>query len=128
VDVVISNCVINLSADKARVLREVFRVLKPGGRVAVSDIVVRGEIPVEVRRNMELWAGCVAGALEESEYRANLAAAGFEAIDVEPTRIFNVDDSREFLTGSGLDFDAIRATIENKFMSAFIRARKPLAP
>ena len=128
VDVVISNCVINLSADKVRVLREVFRVLKPGGRVAVSDIVVRGEVPPEIRRNIELWAGCVAGALEESEYRGNLAGAGFEAIDVEPTRIYNVDDSREFLAGAGLDFDALRSAIEGRFMSALIRARKPLDP
>jgi arsenite methyltransferase len=125
VDVVISNCVINLSADKDKVLREVFRVLKPGGRFAVSDVVRRGEVPEEIRRNMELWAGCVAGALEETDYIAKLTAAGFENPSVEPTRIYDVADSREFLTSAGLDYDTIRAQVEGKFMSAFIRARKP---
>ena len=125
VDVVISNCVINLSADKDSVLREAFRVLRPGGRLAVSDIVVRGEVPPEIRRNIELWAGCVAGALEENEYRGKLAAAGFVGIEVEPTRVYDVEASREFLEGSGLDFETMRAEIEGKFMSAFVRARKP---
>jgi len=124
-DVVISNCVINLSADKDRVLREAFRVLKPGGRFAVSDVVVRGEVPPEIRRNVELWAGCMAGALEESEYRQKLAAAGFEAIDVEPTRVYRAEDAREFLTAEGIDVDAIAPQIEGKFISAFVRARKP---
>ena len=125
VDVVISNCVINLSADKDRVLREAFRVLKPGGRFAVSDVVVRGEVPPEIRRNMELWAGCVAGALEESEYRAKLAAAGFEATDIEVTRVYQLDDARQFLARAGLDIEAIAPQIEGKFVSAFIRAKKP---
>lgn len=125
VDVVISNCVINLSADKAAVLREVFRVLKPGGRFAVSDIVVRGEVPADIRRNVELWAGCVAGALHESEYQTLLAAAGFEAIGIEPTRIYGVDDARQFLAGKGLDMDSLASNIDGKFMSAFVRARKP---
>ncbi len=126
VDVIISNCVINLSADKDAVLAEAFRVLKPGGRVAVSDVVVRGEVPTALRKSVELWIGCVAGALEESEYRGKLAKAGFEMIDVEPTRIYRAEDARKFLTGAGLDVDAIAPTIEGKFMSAFIRARKPL--
>jgi arsenite methyltransferase len=125
VDVIISNCVINLSADKDRVLAESFRVLKPGGRFAVSDVVVRGEVPSDIRRNVELWIGCVAGALEEREYRSKLAAAGFEAIEVEPTRIYKVKDAREFLAGSGIDADAIAPKVDGKFMSAFIRARKP---
>ncbi len=125
VDVIISNCVINLSADKDRVLAEAFRVLKPGGRFAVSDVVVRGEVPAEVRRNLELWAGCVAGALEESEYRAKLAQAGFSEIDVEPTRIYNLEEARGFLAGSGIDLDAIAPLVDGKFMSAFVRARKP---
>ncbi|MGC1769886.1 MAG: arsenite methyltransferase, partial [Candidatus Acidiferrales bacterium] len=107
VDVVISNCVINLSADKDRVLRETFRVLRPGGRFAVSDVVVRGEVPADVRRNVELWVGCVAGAMEESEYRTKLAAAGFEEIEVEPTRVYSVEDARQFLTTQGIDVDAI---------------------
>jgi SAM-dependent methyltransferase len=127
VDVIISNCVINLSADKDCVLREAFRVLKPGGRFAVSDIVVRGEVPAEVRRNIELWAGCVAGAMEETEYRTKLAAAGFEAVDIEPTRIYSIEDARQFLNGHGIDVDAIAPLVEGKFMSAFIRARKPAA-
>jgi arsenite methyltransferase len=125
VDVIISNCVINLSADKDRVLREAFRVLKPGGRFAVSDVVVRGEVPAEVRRNMELWAGCIAGALEDSQYANKLAAAGFEAIDIEPTRVYDIDDARQFLTGQGVDVETVAPQVEGKFMSAFIRARKP---
>ncbi len=125
VDVVISNCVINLSADKDRVLAEAFRVLKPGGRFAVSDVVVRGEVPAEIRRSVELWAGCVAGAMEETEYRAKLARAGFEAVEVEPTRIYRVEDARDFLTAAGLDADAVAARVDGKFMSAFVRAVKP---
>ena len=125
VDVVISNCVINLSADKDRVLAEAFRVLKPGGRLAVSDVVVRGEVPAEIRRSVELWIGCVAGALEEREYRDKLAAAGFEGIGLEPTRVYRVDEARDFLTGAGLDVDAIAPLVADKFMSAFVRARKP---
>ncbi len=126
VDVVISNCVINLSADKSAVLREVFRVLRPGGRFAVSDIVVRGEIPADIRRNVELWAGCVAGALHENEYRTLLAAAGFEAIGIEPTRIYRAEDARQFLAGKGLKVDSLASNIDGKFMSAFVRAKKPL--
>ncbi len=125
VDVIISNCVINLSADKDRVLREAFRVLKPGGRFAVSDVVTRGEIPEEIRKNILLWVGCVAGALEEEEYRAKLAAAGFESIGIEPTRIFRSQDALSFLEGQGLNLDEIRPLMEGKFMSAFVRARKP---
>jgi arsenite methyltransferase len=125
VDVVISNCVINLSADKGRVLREAFRVLKPGGRFAVSDVVVRGEVPAEVRRSVELWVGCLAGALEESEYVRLLGAAGFEQIGVEPTRIYNLEEEREFLTAEGIDVDAVAPQVDGKFMSAFVRARKP---
>ncbi len=125
VDVIISNCVINLSADKGRVLREAFRVLKPGGRFAVSDVVVRGEAPPEVRRNMALWVGCVAGALEEMEYRDLLADAGFRRVDVEPTRIYEAKDAEAFLAGSGLDAETFSAQIDGKFMSAFIRATKP---
>jgi arsenite methyltransferase len=127
VDVVISNCVINLSADKDRVLREAFRVLKPGGRFAVSDIVTRGEMPPEIRKNALLWAGCVAGALEENEYREKLAAAGFGDIRIEPTRIYRVEDARAFLAEQGIDADAIAAQADGKFMSAFIRAAKPLS-
>src|ERR1039458_3120223 len=127
VDVIISNCVINLSADKDRVLREAFRVLRPGGRLAVSDVVVRGEVPSEIRRSVELWIGCVAGALEESDYRAKLSKACFENIEVEPTRVYKVDDARQFLTGHGIDVDAIAPEVDGKFMSAFIRARKPSA-
>jgi SAM-dependent methyltransferase len=125
VDVIISNCVINLSADKARVLREAFRVLKPGGRFAVSDVVVRGDAPPEVRRNMELWIGCVAGALEEIEYRDLLADAGFRRVEIEPTRIYKAEDAAAFLTGSGLDPAAFAEQIDGKFMSAFVRAVKP---
>jgi ubiquinone/menaquinone biosynthesis C-methylase UbiE len=125
VDVIISNCVINLSADKDRVLAEAFRVLKPGGRLAVSDVVVRGAVPPAIRRSVELWIGCVAGALEEREYREKLAEAGFEAIDVEPTRVYKVEDAREFLAGSGIDAAAIAPEVDGRFMSAFVRARKP---
>jgi arsenite methyltransferase len=125
VDVVISNCVINLSADKLQVLREAFRVLKPGGRFAVSDVVVRGEVPAEIRRKVELWAGCLAGAMEEFEYRGKLSAAGFEAIEIEPTRIYKADDARQFIAQAGLDFDSVAALVDGKFMSAFVRATKP---
>ena len=125
VDVVISNCVINLSADKDRVLREAFRVLKPGGRFAVSDVVTRGEIAPEVRQSVLAWVGCIAGALGENEYRDKLSAAGFEQIEIEPTRIYRIDDAREFLSSSGIDVDAIAAQVDEKFMSAFVRAVKP---
>ena len=125
VDVIISNCVINLSADKDKVLREAFRVLKPGGRFAVSDVVTRGAIPEAVRRNMLLWVGCIAGALDENDYRMRLAASGFEAIGIEPTRIYNVEDAREFLTSQSVDVDAIAPEVGDKFMSAFVRAKKP---
>jgi arsenite methyltransferase len=125
VDVIISNCVINLSGDKDRVLREAFRVLKPGGRFAVSDVVVRGEVPAQIRRNVELWAGCVAGALEEQEYKGKLGAAGFAAIDIEPTRVYTLEDARQFLNEQGMDVDAIAPQVEGKFISAFIRAVKP---
>jgi SAM-dependent methyltransferase len=127
VDVIISNCVINLSADKDRVLREAFRVLKPGGRFAVSDVVTRGEVPDEVRRSMLLWVGCIAGALEQDSYRSKLAAAGFRNIDIEPTRVYNINDARAFLADQGIDVDAIAPQVEGKFMSAFIRATKPAA-
>ena len=125
VDVVISNCVINLSADKDRVLREAFRVLKPGGRFAVADVVVRGDVPDEVRRSMLLWVGCVAGALEENEYRTKLEAAGFSEIGMEPTREYDVNDARTFLTEAGVDVDAIAPLVNGKIFSAFIRANKP---
>jgi arsenite methyltransferase len=125
VDVVISNCVINLSADKGRVLREAFRVLRPGGRFAVSDVVVRGAVPAEIRRNIELWVGCVAGAMEESEYRTELKEAGFEQIEMEATRIYGIEDARQFLTTQGIDVDTVAPQVEGKFVSAFIRARKP---
>src|SRR5471030_324199 len=125
VDVIISNCVINLSADKDRVMREAFRVLKPGGRFAVSDVVVTGEIPATIRKNVELWIGCVAGALRDSDYTTKLAAAGFENVAIEPTRIYYVEDARQFLAGQGIDVDAIAAQVDGKFMSAFIRASKP---
>lgn len=124
VDVIISNCVINLSADKDQVLREAFRVLKPGGRFAVSDVVTRGEMSAEIRQSVLLWTGCVAGALEENEYRRKLAAAGFEQIDVEPTRIYRVEDARDFLPPE-VDVDVIASQVEGKFMSAFVRAVKP---
>src|SRR5437667_4802498 len=127
VNVIISNCVINLSAAKDRVFTEAFRVLKPGGRLAVSDVVVRGEVPSQIRRSIELWIGCVAGALEEEEYRARLAKAGFEAIDLEPTRIYRVEDARELLAGAGIDAEAVAPQVDGKFMSAFVRARKPAA-
>jgi arsenite methyltransferase len=125
VDVIISNCVINLSADKDRVLREALRVLKPGGRFAVSDVVVTGEVPAAIRRNVELWIGCLAGALRDSDYTEKLAAAGFEHIEIEQTRIYDMADARQFLAGQGIDVDAIAAEVDGKFMSAFIRARKP---
>ena len=128
VDVIISNCVINLSADKDRVLREAFRVLKPGGRFAVSDVVTRGEISPKIRQSILLWVGCVAGALQETEYREKLAATGFEQIEVEPTRIYRVEDAREFLSAEGVDVDAIAPEVDKKFMSAFVRAIKPLGP
>ncbi|HEX4750335.1 MAG TPA: arsenite methyltransferase [Bryobacteraceae bacterium] len=125
VDVVISNCVINLSGDKDRVLREAFRVLKPGGRFAVSDVVTRGDVPADVRQNMLLWVGCIAGALRDYEYVAKLAKAGFDDIDIEPTRIYDIEDARTFLSGQGVDVDAIAPQVHDKFMSAFIRATKP---
>jgi SAM-dependent methyltransferase len=125
VDVVISNCVINLSADKARVLREAFRVIRPGGRFAVSDVVVRGEVPDAVRKSMLLWVGCIAGALDEQDYRARLHSAGFVDIGMETTRTYNVEDARQFLEEAGVDVDAIAPLIEEKFHSAFIRATKP---
>jgi ubiquinone/menaquinone biosynthesis C-methylase UbiE len=125
VDVVISNCVINLSSDKRRVLREAFRVLRPGGRFAVSDVVVRGEVPDVIRRSVELWIGCVAGALREEDYRSYLSAAGFAEIEIEPTRVYRMADAREFLAGSGIDVEAVAPLADEKFMSAFVRARKP---
>jgi len=125
VDVVISNCVINLSADKDRVLRETFRVLKPGGRFAVSDVVVRGPVPPAIRKSIELWVGCVAGAMDESDYCAKLAAAGFSEIEIEPARVYGIEDARQFLAAQGIDVDAIAPAVEGKFASAFIRARKP---
>jgi arsenite methyltransferase len=128
VDVIISNCVINLSADKDRVLREAFRVLKPGGRFAVSDVVTRGEMLPEIRRSVLLWVGCVAGALEESEYRNKLASAGFEQVTVEPTRVYRIEDAREFLAGQDIDIGAIAPQADGKFVSAFIRAVKPSSP
>lgn len=124
-DVVISNCVINLSADKDRVLREAFRVLKPGGRFAVSDVVTRGNILPEIRKSVLLWVGCIAGAMEESEYRNKLASAGFEQMKIEPTRIYRVEDAREFLAGQNIDVDALASAVDGKFMSAFVRAVKP---
>jgi SAM-dependent methyltransferase len=125
VDVVISNCVINLSADKDRVLGEAFRVLKPGGRFAVSDVVTRGEMLPEIRKNVLLWVGCVAGALEENEYRNKLMSAGFDQIELEPTRVYRIEDAREFLSGQNIDVDAIAPQVDGKFMSAFVRAVKP---
>ena len=125
VDVIISNCVINLSADKDRVLSEALRVLKPGGRFAVSDVVVRGTVPEEVRKSMLLWVGCIAGALAEEDYRAKLMKAGFEAVSIEPTRVYNIEDARRFLTDAGVDVDAVAPQVHEKFMSAFIRATKP---
>jgi arsenite methyltransferase len=128
VDVIISNCVINLSADKSRVLKEAFRVLRPGGRFAVSDVVVRGEVPDAIRKNMLLWVGCIAGALEESDYRAKLRDAGFESVDLEPTRVYDIEDARVFLTEAGISVDEIAPQVEGKFLSAFIRATKPATP
>ncbi len=125
VDVIISNCVINLSADKDAVLKEAFRVLRPGGRFAVSDVVTRGEMLPEIRSNVLLWVGCLAGALEENEYRNKLASAGFEQIDLEPTRIYRIEDAREFLSGQNVDVDAMAPQVDGKFMSAFVRAVKP---
>ncbi len=125
VDTIISNCVINLSPDKDRVLAEAFRVLKPGGRLAVSDVVVRGPVPADIRLNVELWIGCVAGALEEPEYRDKLAKAGFQDITLEPTRIYRAEDARDFLQGAGLDVAVVAAKVDGRFMSAFVRARKP---
>src|ERR1700727_1632108 len=125
VDVIISNCVINLSADKDRVLQEAFRVLKPGGRFAVSDVVTHGEVPNEIRQSVLLWVGCIAGALAESEYRAKLLSAGFDSIEIEPTRIYRIEDAREFLSGQNIDVDAIAPQVDGKFMSAFLRAVKP---
>lgn len=127
VDVIISNCVINLSADKDRVLREAFRVLKPGGRFAVSDVVTRGDVPEEVRKHMLLWVGCIAGALKDSDYIGKLANAGFDQIEIEPTRVYTIEDARTFLSSEGIDVDAIAPQVEGKFMSAFVRARKPAA-
>jgi len=126
VDVIISNCVINLSGDKRKTLAEAFRVLKPGGRFAVSDVIVRGEVPADVRRNMELWMGCVAGALEESEYQSLLGAAGFEQIDIEPTRIYKAEDAAAFLANVVQDVAGVAREIDGKFLSAFVRATKPL--
>ena len=125
VDVIISNCVINLSADKDRVLREAFRVLRPGGRFAVSDVVTRGEIPPAIRESVLLWVGCVAGALDENDYRAKLAEAGFQDVEIEPTRIYRAEDARELLEGQGMDVSAIATQVDGKFMSGFIRATKP---
>ena len=127
VDVVISNCVINLSADKDKVLAEAFRVHRPGGRFAVSDVVVRGDVPADIRKNIELWVGCVAGALQESEYTSKLSTAGFHQITIEPTRIYKIDDARQFLAAQGIDADAIATQVAGKFISAFIRGRKPTA-
>jgi ubiquinone/menaquinone biosynthesis C-methylase UbiE len=125
VDVIISNCVINLSGDKDRVLREAFRVLKPGGRFAISDVVVRGEVPADIRKSMELWVGCIAGALEEYEYRDKLYAAGFQSVDIEPTRVYKIEEAREFLRSAGLDVEKVAPLIDGKFISAFVRATKP---
>jgi ubiquinone/menaquinone biosynthesis C-methylase UbiE len=125
--VIISNCVINLSTNKDQVLNEAFRVLKPGGRFAVSDVVTRGEIPDEIRQSVLLWVGCIAGALEENQYRAKLASAGFEKIEMEPTRVYRVEDAREFLSGQNIDVDAIAPLVDGKIMSAFVRAVKPMA-
>ena len=124
VDVIISNCVINLSADKDRVLKEAFRVLKPGGRFAVCDVVTRGQMPLEIRKSVLAWVGCVAGALEENEYRDKLNSAGFESIEIEPTRVYRVEDARDFLFSQGIDADGIAPQVDGKFMSAFIRAIK----
>ncbi|MEO6237781.1 MAG: arsenite methyltransferase [Vicinamibacterales bacterium] len=127
IDVIISNCVINLSTDKDAVLREAFRVLKPGGRFAVSDVVVRGTVPADIRRSMELWVGCVAGALEEQDYQAKLHAAGFTDVEIDRWRVYKVEDARAFLTDSGVDVDRVAPQVEDRFASAFVRARKPRA-
>jgi len=127
VDVIISNCVINLSGDKDRVISEAFRVLKPGGRFAVSDVVLRGDVPADIRKGMELWVGCIAGALEENEYRQKLARAGFESVEVEPTRVYKVEEACEFLEAAGLDPESVGPEVEGKFISAFVRAVKPAA-
>ena len=127
VDVVISNCVINLSADKDAVFREAFRVLKPGGRFAVSDVIVRGDVPNEIRRSMELWVGCIAGALQESEFGEKLRTAGFNDVDIEPWRVYRVEDARAFLMESGIDVERIAPQVEGRFVSAFVRAQKPAA-
>jgi len=127
VDVIVSNCVINLSGDKDRVLREAFRVLKPGGRFAISDVVVRGEVPEQIRKSMELWVGCVAGALTDTEYQQKLAAAGFDSVDIEATRVYSIDDAKEFLKTAGIDADAVAPQIRDKFISAFVCAQKPAA-
>jgi arsenite methyltransferase len=127
IDVIISNCVINLSGDKDRVLAEAFRVLKPGGRFAVCDVVVRGDVPAEIKKSMELWVGCVAGALTDDEYRTKLAKAGFGNIDIEATRVYNINDARAFLAGNGLDVDKLAKEVEGKFIGAFVRANKPEA-
>ena len=126
VNVIVSNCVVNLSGDKDRVLREAFRVLKPGGRFAISDVVVRGEVPQEIRKSMEWWVGCVAGALSEAQYREKLAAAGFESVNIEVTRVYDVNDAREFLRSSGIDGDTTASQLQDKFVSAFVRAVKPM--
>jgi arsenite methyltransferase len=128
VDVIISNCVINLSADKSRVLKEAFRVLRPGGRFAVSDVVVRGEVPEAIRKSMLLWVGCIAGALEESDYQTKLRDAGFDSVDLEPTRVYDIEDARVFLTEAGISVDEIAPQVQGKFLSAFIRATKPITP
>ncbi len=125
VDVIISNCVVNLSADKDRALAEAFRVLKPGGRFAVSDVVVRGEVPADVRKNVELWIGCLAGALEEKDFQAKLERAGFTDVSITPTRIYDVEDARDFLSAAGIDADTLAPQVEGRFMSAFVRATKP---
>ncbi len=126
-DVIISNCVINLSADKDKVFREAFRVLKPGGRLAVSDVVVRGEMPAEVQRSVELWVGCIAGALRDTDYISKVKAAGFQTVEIEPTRVYTADDARQFFSGQGIDVDSIAPQVDGKFMSAFVRATKPAA-
>ena len=125
VDVIISNCVVNLSGDKPRVIREAFRVLKPGGRFAVSDVVVNGDVPPDIRKNMELWIGCVAGALEQAEFRQLLAGAGFTNVDIEPTRVYKAEDAKQFLAEAGLDRPGLAESIDGRFMSAFVRATKP---
>jgi ubiquinone/menaquinone biosynthesis C-methylase UbiE len=125
VDVILSNCVINLSADKDRVLREAFRVLRPGGRFAVSDVVTRGAVPDAIRKSMTLWVGCIAGALEEKEYLAKLAEAGFSDLSLEVTRVYNIEDAREFLTSAGISVDTIAPLVADKFISAFVHATKP---